>query len=162
MSRKLVPWLLGTSVAALTVLTALPASADVLIPIGPNQHFEGFVNGKDDSAIITTGPCLFTPEGPIAHPTPNQHVQVSLNPYSDGFTGAAANAIDVNIPSVTVFNPPITLRAYHLLALIPTTLDVPCGGPQRTVTFVPTPTSPTAVTESVSVTFVPVLPPPPA
>jgi len=161
MSRKLVPWLLGASVAALTGLTAVPASADVLIPIDPNQHFEGYVNGKTDSAIITTGPCLLTPDGPIAHPLPNQHVHVSLDPVSDGFTGTAAHGIDVNIPSATVVNPPITLHAYNQPTLIPTTLIVPCTG-SRTVTFVPTPTSPTAVTESVSVTFLPVLPPSPA
>jgi len=161
MSRKLAPWLLGASVAAVTSLTAVPAFADVVIPIGPNQHFEGFVNDKTDSAIIQTGPCLFTPEGPIAHPLPNQHVHVSLDPVSDGFTGAAAHAIDVNIPSVTVVNPPITLHAYNQPTLIPTTLTVPCTG-SRTVTFVPKPTSTTPVTESVNVTFVPVLPPTPA
>ena len=70
MSRKLVPWLLGASVAALTGLTAVPASADVLIPIAPNQHFEGYVNGKTDSAIITTGPACSPQTAPSPIPCP--------------------------------------------------------------------------------------------
>ena len=163
MSRKLAPWLLGASVTALTALTAVPASADILIPIRPNQHFEGLVNGRTNHAIITTMNCYRNGLGLlVGHPAPGQHVSAVLDPASDGFTGSGGDAIDVYIPApapnVIV---PVVLHEYNQPATIPVTFAVPCSGTGQ-VQFVPDPSSATAVTETVSVTFVPVLPPPPA
>jgi hypothetical protein len=52
-SRKLAPWLVAVAAPVITTVTATPASADALTPIGPNQHFEGLANGKTENAIIS-------------------------------------------------------------------------------------------------------------
>lgn len=165
MSRKLAPWLIALAATAITAGTAAPALAAPIIdpvPIGPNQHFEGLVNGKTDHAIIVTDHCLTTPLGLlVAHPAPGQHIRVVRDADSDGFTGSAAHAIDVQFPSPPpVVNSPVVLHSYNVPTPIPVSLTVPCSGP-GTVTFVPEPTSKTAVTETVNVTFVLQLPPTP-
>jgi hypothetical protein len=116
----------------------MPAWADVIIPIAPSQHFEGLVNNKTDHAVILTENCHRAPQGTylIANPVPNQHVKAVLDPASDGFTGAAAQAINAQIP----FSWP-----------------VPCNGPGQ-VRFTPSPNN-GGVTETVDVTFVNVPPP---
>lgn len=163
MSRKLAPWLVAVAAAAITAVTATPASADVIIPIRPHQHFEGLVNGKTNHALIRTN-CFSPGPGPIplfGHPLRGQTVEVVRDADSDGFTGSAASQIDVYFPSPSLLNPPVVLRAYDVPATIPVSLVVPCFGTAK-VQFLPTPTSPTAVTETVDVTFEGLPWPPPA
>jgi hypothetical protein len=47
-SRKLAPWIITLAAAAITAVTAAPASAAIIdpAPIGPNQYFSGLVNGQ--------------------------------------------------------------------------------------------------------------------
>jgi hypothetical protein len=81
-----------------------------------------------------------------------------LDPTSDG-SGSRADAIDVYFPTPPpTISLPVVLHDYNQPATIPVTVEVPCSGPGL-VQFVPDPTSKTAVTETVDVTFVPVLPP---
>jgi hypothetical protein len=158
-SRKLVPWLVTVAAVAITAVAATPASADVIIPIGPNQHFDGLVNGKTDHAIILTENCHRAPQGTylIANPVPGQHVQVVLDPTSDGFTGAAAQAITAQIPSPEILNT-VVLHHYNMPTAIPVSWPVPCTGPGQ-VRFTPSPNV-GGTTETVDVTFA-LLPPPP-
>jgi hypothetical protein len=162
MSRKLTPWLIVVAAAAITAVTTTPASADVIIPISPHQHFDGLVNAKTDHAIILTENCHRAPQGTylIANPVPNQQVKVVLDPTSDGFTGTAAHAINVQIPSPEILNT-LVLHDYNMPAAIPVSWPVPCTGPGQ-VRFTPSPNV-GGVPKTIDVTFENVqLPPPPA
>lgn len=156
MFRKLVFWLVALVAVILTATTAAPASADVVIPVGPNQFFSGVVNGQTGQATIRMA--CFGPirPGQTGHPFAGQTVEAVLNPPSSaavaGFTGTAANAIDVQFPT-PVPTAPVVLRAYGVPEAIPTSLELPCGG-SGVVAFVPDPTSPTARTATVNVWFV--------
>ena len=151
MSRKLAPWIITLAAAAITAVTAAPASAAIIdpAPIGPNQYFSGLVNGQPGHATIRMA-CF----GPIR---PGQTVEVLPAPVSAtsdiGFNGSAAHDIDVHFPTPTVANAPVVLHDYAVTAPIPVSLTLPCfgGGP---VTFVPHPSSPTARTATVTVSFV--------
>lgn len=157
MSRTRTSWLIAPAAALVTAVAAAPAWADPIIdpaPIGPNQYFYGLVNDHAGQASIQMG-CA----GPsqIGHPLAGQTVKVLPAPApttSDlGFTGSAANAIAVRFPGPTVTTTPVILRDYAVSAPIPTSLTLPCSG-SGTVAFVPEPTSPTAHTGSVKVTFI--------
>jgi len=159
-SRKLAPWFIAVSAATITAVTAAPASADAVIgpaPIGPHQYFFGEVNGQAGHATIKMG--CFGPiyRGQHGHPLPGQTVKVSPAPTprtSDlGFTGSAAHAIDVRFPTATVAKVPVVVHDYAVTAPIPVSLILPCAGSGK-VAFVPDPTSPTARTATVTVSFV--------
>ncbi len=160
MSRKLVPWFIAAAAATITAVTAAPASADAIIdpaPIGPHQYFYGEVNNQAGQATIRMG--CFGPNypGQTGHPLAGQTVKALPAPVpttSDiGFTGSAAHAIDVRFPTPTVANDPVVLHDYAVTAPIPTSLILPCYGSGK-VAFVPDPTSPTARTATVTVSFV--------
>jgi hypothetical protein len=70
-----------------------------------------------------------------------------------GFTSSAAHTIDVGFPTPTVAKVPVVLRDYAVSAPIPASLILPCAGRGK-VAFVPDPTSPTAHTATVTVSFV--------
>jgi hypothetical protein len=159
-SRKLAPWLIAVTAATITAITAAPAWADPIIdpaPIGPNQYFYGEVNDQAGHATIKMG--CFGPihPGQTGHPLAGQTVKVLPVPpptTSDlGFTGSAAHAIDVRFPTPTVTNTPVVLHDYAVSAAIPVTLTLPCYGTGN-VAFVPAPTSLTARTATVTVSFV--------
>ncbi|MGH3782949.1 MAG: hypothetical protein ACRDRO_20585 [Pseudonocardiaceae bacterium] len=160
MSRNLAPWLLAATAATITTVTAAPAWADPIIdpaPIGPNQYFYGEVNNQAGQATIKMA--CFGPSypGEIGHPLAGQTVKVLPAPSpttSDlGFTGSAAHAIDGRFPTPTVTNTPVVLSDYAVSAAIPVSLTLPCWGTGK-VAFVPAPTSPTARTATVTVSFV--------
>ena len=158
MSRTRACWLIAPAAALLTAVAAAPAWADPVIdpaPIGPNQYFYGLVNDHAGQANILMG-CA-GPAGGTGHPLAGQTVKVFPAPApttSDlGFTGSAANAIAVRFPSPTVTNTPVILHDYAVSAPIPTSLTLPCSG-SGTVAFVPQPTSLTAHTATVTVTFI--------
>ena len=160
MSRTRACWLIAPAAALLTAVAAAPAWADPIIdpaPIGPNQYFSGLVNDHAGQASILMG--CFGPirPGQTGHPLAGQTVKVLPAPApttSDlGFTGSAADTIAVYFPSPTIANNPVILRDYAVSAPIPTSLTLPCYG-SGTVAFVPEPTSPTAHTTTVTVTFV--------
>ncbi len=154
MSRKLAPWLVALAAAGTAAVTAAPAAADVIMPIGPDQYFVGVVNDHTDHATIWMD-C----GGPISqgHPHRGQTVEALMAPVittSDaGFTGSAAHAIDVRFPTPVSVNSPVVLRAYGAKAEIPVSLTLPCSGTGK-VAFVPDPTSPTARPATVDVSFV--------
>jgi hypothetical protein len=151
-SRKPTPWFLTAAAATLTALTAAPAWADPA-PIGPNQSFYGEVNDHAGQAIIDVnchGPIFMLLAG---HPAPNQTIKAlpGLSPTSGGgFTGSAAHTIAVRFPDTA--STTVILSDYGVPAAIPTSLTFPCVG-KGTVTFTPDPTSPTARTSTVTVTF---------
>jgi hypothetical protein len=159
-SRKLAPWFITVAAATSTAVIAAPASADAIIDpasIGPHQYFFGEVNGQAGHATIKMG--CFGPiyRGQHGHPLAGQTVKVLPAPApttSDlGLTGSAPHAIDVRFPTPTVAKVPVVLHDYAVTAPIPVSLILPCAGRGK-VAFVPDPTSPTAHTATVTVSFV--------
>lgn len=151
------------TVAALAVLGTTvglsSAGAAVITPIGPGQTFVGQVNGVTVGAVIEVG-CF----GPVSntstgHPISGQTVSVQLLPSGGvtkagvGYTGTAADHDLVGFGNSSSAAAITQLKAYGQSAEIPATLDLPCSG-TGTVGFVPAPTSPTAQTATVDVTFV--------
>lgn len=149
----------STAVAALCLGLALPlaltSNADAGTQIGPNQVFVGNVNGRRGHA-----PVFMACYGPIrpgqtGHPLPNQYVEVrqAPSPVPSGFTGSSANHIFAYFVVPTPIPQGVNLTAYDVRVAIPTRFVLPCAG-QGTVNFAPMPTSPTARSAYVSVSFV--------
>jgi hypothetical protein len=132
------PWLAGPAFAA--------------APIGPNQSFLGEVNGKSTGAVVyvvCAGPVFPGRTGP---PAGNQSVEVTPSPSlsGPGFTGSLGDHIVVHFTDDRTAK--MTLTAYNTPAAIPTSLRLPCGGTGKVV-FKPKPTSPTARSDIVTVTY---------
>ena len=93
--------------------------------------------------------------GETGHPIAGQSVDVLPTSVSTtagvGYTGESADHVLVGFgsPSSTAV---VLLKDYAVKAAIPTTLNLPCSG-TGTVTFVPAPTSSTARTATVTVTY---------
>jgi hypothetical protein len=159
MTRTLRLVSLSLSVALALVATGAPAFAGGIVdpaPIAPNNFFFGQVNHQTAGATIGVV-CL----GPVAsgqngHPAAGQTVDAipTTPPTSTtaGYTGTAANSIDVTILPTS----PVVVTVLHdwvVTAPISTALTLPCSG-TGTVRFTPVPTSPTARSAVVTVTFV--------
>lgn len=136
------------------VATAPLASADVTVPIGPNQAFHGLVNGVHDKAQITVvcpGPIQ---PGQTGHPAAGQTISVAQGTTSSGaggFTGSAGTSVIAGFTSSAMLLFKFTF--YNDPQEIPTTISLPCSG-SDIISFVPQPTSSTAKSDQFPVTFV--------
>jgi hypothetical protein len=151
-------FLLPLAAAGAALAFASPAAASAG-PISPNQYFTGFVNGLPGEvriAVTCDGPDDVVPFG---HPVAGQTLEarqfatgessVLPPPISNfGFTGSAGKALEVRVNGKAA----ALLREYEEVVEIPTNILVPCFG-SSTVTFTPAPTSGTAATATVRVTF---------
>jgi hypothetical protein len=147
-------------VGAAGVLTAPTASAVGVSPalIGPHQYFVAQVNGVVEGAAVKVG-CV----GPVSataygHPLAGQTVDVQYAPVAAdevglGYTGESATHVVVGFESLPVATRAVTISQYGTKVAIPTTLSLPCSG-TGTVVFVPGPTSDTALTATIPVTYV--------
>lgn len=146
-----------TTTLALGVSAAAGHAVTDPLPIGPDIAFAGVVNGVEANAVIQVvcpGPVT---AGETGHPVSGQHLEVVAEAVSStdyGYTGSAADSIDAYIATPTGANPgPIVVfKAFYVQEAIPTSIELPCSG-TGSVTFVPEPTSPTARSAVVSVTF---------
>lgn len=134
---------------------ASPAYAGAASRIGPNQPFFGLVNGHVANATIFMrcfGPVR---PGETGHPSPNQFVEVNpeAGPLPGGFTGSAANHIFAYFVAPTPIPQGVNLTHYGVKVGIPTRFRLPCSGPGA-MSFAPLPTSPSARSETISLTFV--------
>ncbi|WUH89068.1 hypothetical protein OG900_02260 [Streptomyces sp. NBC_00433] len=155
---------LGT-VAALALLggtagmTSAGAATASPLPIGPGQTFVGQVNGVTIGAVIKVG--CFGPVTPSStgHPLSGQTVSVQLiagnapDQATVGYTGTSATHDLAGFGPASSVTAATDIKAYGLGVPIPTSLNLPCYG-TGTVGFVPAPTSPTAQTATVAVTYV--------
>lgn len=154
--RTITPVLAGLALVALTGSTALAAvsPAQDPVPIGPDQFFTATINGTSADPLIKVvclGPII---AGETGHPLAGQYVEVQPAPTSSavvGYTGSAADGIDVLFASASSAGP-LALTSYYAPVEIPTTLELPCGG-TGTVTFAPSPTSPTAQNLTLTVSY---------
>ena len=156
MFRSVLSFALPAALLAVVGLTVPAAAVIDPLPIEPNQHFVGLVNGDVANAVIRTDCVLPSATG---HPVADQYVEAQLNsPVSGantGFTGTAAHSLAVSLdvatttPTATIG----TLSGYNIQLAIPTTITVPCSG-SGVVVFAPAPTSLTAVSATVTVRLV--------
>ena len=144
---------IATLAAAITILCGASAAPAIAAAVGPGQHFFGVVNGNHRNAVVYVvcpGPVRPGGTGP---PASGQSLSTILLPRGAtgvGFTGTSADLIVARFaddPSV-----PLRLFTYGVSKVIPTALRLPCGG-QGKVSFTPSPASPTAVPDVVTVTY---------
>ena len=143
---------LGSMLAAMMALALTAGSAAAQTSIGPNQQFAGVINGSAAKAVVYVvcpGPVGPGSTGP---PRSGQGVQVVEN-TGTGFTGSAADHIVASFGSTTGTAQTLVFKEYGVPQDIPTTFRLPCGG-TGTVFFTPLPTSSTARSATVEVTFI--------
>ena len=138
-------------------LVAIMTPAVAAEPVGPNQLFEGLVNGRTIQSSIRIACLGPVRPGQLGRPLPGQTVMVRqappTGPTSVGFTGSAARSIVAFLSPSASNDPSIVMTEYGVAAAIPTHISLPCTGTGR-VFFFAQPTSPTARSTSVAVTFV--------
>lgn len=143
-------------IGAMGMFAAPGAVAADALPIGPHQSFQGQVNTVSVNAVIKVACPVSDPPATTGHPLAGQTVDVVPAPSSGtapvGNTGDSATEVVVQFgPSVSVAEP-VVLTSYDTKVAIPTSIDLPCSGTGK-VDFVPNPTSDTAVTSTVAVTY---------
>jgi hypothetical protein len=138
-------------------LVAIATPAVAAEPIGPDQFFEGLVNGRTTPSSIRIACLGPVRPGQLGGPMPGQSVAVrrvgSTTPTLPGFTGSAARSIVAFLSPSASNDPSITMTEYGVAAPIPTHIMLPCTGTGQ-VFFFARPSSPTARSASVAVTFV--------
>jgi hypothetical protein len=141
------------SLAFGAVAGAQPAS----VKIAPHQTFIGSVNGEEVSSsvdVVCPGPMRV---GQTGHPAAGQTIGVSTPAppiAGTGNTGSRGRSIIAQFitPSTATAVPAVTFSKYGTLP-IPTTGMLPCSG-SGAVVFSPLPTSHTARSGKVSVSYV--------
>lgn len=149
--------LAAAAVVVGSVMSLAPAaSAQDPVVIGPNEYFQGQVKGVHSGAVIyVVCPGPVTP-GQLGHPVSGQAVQVVLGSSAavGGYTGSLGKSVVASFgPATTSAPQALTFTSYYAPQNIPTTWWLPCGG-NAVIPFTPQPTSPTAVTDHVGVTYV--------
>ena len=158
LSRRL-PTLVGLAVAA-SSLAVWTTAASAASPVGPKQVFVGLINGKFANAEIRvscTGPIY---PGETGHVLPGQSVEVLPAPSTGstaGYTGTKARDIKLSIvrPVSSEAGPVsgVVLADYGVPVALPTSWSLPCSG-RGVALFLPEPTSKTARSATVGVSFV--------
>ena len=155
LSRPLL--VLATAVLALA-LAPVAAGASLLqdpVPIGHNEYFTGLVNNHPPGQAVIFVVCP-GPESTTGHPEGNQPVEVQTTASSSaqdiGYTGSAGNQIAAALGTATATITIADFTSYFVDQYIPTNIEVPCSG-TGTVAFIPSPTSGTAKTAILDVTF---------
>jgi hypothetical protein len=160
LSRGLIAALVCGSTAALSMAVGGAALATTRqvhdpVPIGANQYFSGYVNGHPPGAAIIRVACVVGAK--TGHPLGDQPVEVQPVPASSsasdvGFTGSKGDKITASLSPTTAATIIASFTSYYVPKDIPTSITVPCSG-TGTMLFVPTPTSKTAKTAKLTVTF---------
>ena len=159
--RGKLPPAFASLAAAFLVLAVSPAAGAAThpvqdpVPIEPNQYFTGLVNGHPPGAATIDVVC---PAGSTTgHPVADQPVEVELaasaGTTDTGYTGSAGKSINATLTPGTTTALIASFTSYYVPKNIPTTIVVPCSG-SGTVTFAPAPTSSTAKSAVLPVTFV--------
>jgi hypothetical protein len=122
----------GLGIAAVMLFGAGVGSAAAQVPIGPNQHFLGLVNGSNNDPavyVVCPGPVYAGRTGPVAG---GQTMSVAQVASGGGYTGVFSNVNSWFVPAspVAPFPGPTELKftEYGVPQSIPTSIQVPCGG----------------------------------
>jgi hypothetical protein len=133
---------------------AAPRPVQDPVPIGNNQAFSGYVNGHPPGAAVIKVACVVGAK--TGHPLGDQPVEVkpvaASSTADTGFTGSKGDKITASIAPITVAVIIASFTSYYVKKDIPTSITVPCSG-TGTMLFVPSPTSKTAKTAKLTVTF---------
>jgi hypothetical protein len=143
---------LGLPLAATASAAARPQDP---VPIGPNEHFRGFINnhppGKAVIKVICPGPAN------TGHPAGNQTIEVKTaqptSTFDTGFTGSAGKKITAALLPAATTTVLASFTSFFVPKKIPVSITVPCSG-TGTVVFAPSPPSSTAKSAKLPVTFV--------
>jgi hypothetical protein len=160
LSRGLIATLACGSTAALSMAVGGAALAAPVrqvhdpVPIGNNQYFSGYVNGHPPGAAVIRVACAVGAK--TGHPLGDQPVEVKPVAASSaaevGFTGSKGDKITASLAPATAATIIASFTSYYVNKDIPTSISVPCSG-TGTMLFVPSPTSKTAKTAKLTVTF---------
>lgn len=150
--------LIALAPLALVALPDTSAAADVSQPIRPNQYFGGVVNGKQADATILMGCVGPIVPGQTGHPLAGQTLTVipksTIGSGADvGYTGSAGTAVSASPTTTSMSTKPVVFTVYNHAQQLSTDWVLPCSG-TGSVSFVPQPTSGSARTATVTVTFV--------
>jgi hypothetical protein len=148
----------GLIAAALGLPFAATASAAARqqdpVPIGPNENFRGFINNHPPGKAVITVIC----PGPVntGHPAAGQKIEVKTaqptSTFDLGFTGSAGKKITAALAPSATTTILVSFTSFFVPKNIPTSITVPCSGTGKVV-FRPSPTSPTARSAVLPVTF---------
>jgi hypothetical protein len=145
------------AVAALTLAFGADVAAQPVSVVAPHQTFTGLVNGQRSDAsvdVVCPGPVRL---GQMGYPAGGQTVAVSLESPSSalaGNTGSRGRSIVARFVTPSTVAPPTVTFTQYGSQPIPTVEMLPCSG-SGAVMFSPLPTSHTARSARVSVTYVP-------
>jgi hypothetical protein len=120
-----------TALIPLTValIGAGVSAASAQTPIGPDQHFFGFVNGSNHDPVVYTvcpGPSSPGRLGPVAN---GQTFSVDEVASGGGFTGPLSSIYAWFVPPSTSTKPPsVKFSKYGVRQAIPSAIRVPCDG----------------------------------
>jgi hypothetical protein len=143
---------LGASLATAGPATAARASTPA---IGPHQHFVGLVNGKAANAVIEMVCLPPLNPGETGHPLQGQTVAVEPPPATattTGYTGSRGRSVVASFVSSSAAATSTLTFTHYGSQTIPDTFTLPCSG-SSVVRFSPVPTSKTAQSATVSVTY---------
>jgi hypothetical protein len=147
---------LGLVVAPAASAATHPAQDPV--PIGPNEYFKGIFNGHPPGAAMIFVSC--SAGASTGHPVAGQKLwvdetgpPVSTNPDT-GYTGSKGTSVNASITPSTVSVLIAHFTGYGVKKTLSSAITVPCSG-KGTIDFAPAPTSSTAKTAKLAVTFGP-------
>ena len=148
----------GLIAAAMGLSVAATASAAVgpqdPVPIGPNEYFRGFINNHPPGKAVITVIC----PGPVntGHPAAGQTIEVKTaqptSTFDLGYTGSAGKKITAALAPAATTTILASFTSFFVPKKIPTSITVPCSGTGKVV-FRPSPTSSTAKSAVLPVTF---------
>lgn len=142
---------LGLSLAAAASAAVRPQDP---VPIGPNEYFKGLIKNHPPGKAVITVIC----PGPVntGHPAAGQTIEVETtqptSTFDTGFTGSAGKKITAALAPAATSTILATFTSFFAPTDIPTSITVPCSGSGKVV-FRPTPTSSTAKSAVLPVTF---------
>jgi hypothetical protein len=162
MRARLTRFLLPPAALALSLAVVPAAAAGTLqvhdpVPITPNVYFQGVINNHPPGAATIAVVC---PAGSTTgKPAKHQTIEVeSIPPPTStspdvGYTGSKGKRIYGAFAPVSTTVVIAKFTSFFVVKAFPTNITVPCSGSGQ-VDFVPLPSSKTAKTAVLSVTFV--------
>jgi hypothetical protein len=162
MRGRFTRFLLPPTALALTLAIAPAASAGTLqvhdpVPITPNVYFEGVINNHPPGSAVIAVACAAgsTTGKPVKHQTIEaESIPPPTSTSPDvGYTGSKGKSVNASLALTPATGAIAHFTSFFAPKFIPTSITVPCSG-AGAVDFVPAPTSKTAKTAVLSVTFV--------
>lgn len=127
---------IATMIVCVSALVGLAACTPIPDPIGPNEHFQGLVNGSDKNPTVYTvcpGPAAAGRVGTVASNQTVSVVQVNAGGGNTGVFSEIRTWVDPSAPAPPGAPVSVTFTTYDANQPIPSTMQVPCDGPGRLV-----------------------------